>query len=425
MKKGLLLGAGFSYDLGMPLASELTEIFLSLFNKDSIFIYARFLSEHKPYGEERPINFNAILEGLFEVIKFKQEKCNNYEEILSTIQNLGKNHQRTLSDKDSYAYLNSLFYSIIWNILYQYQIISYQLLFHKNKNAYKKIENIFSKNETWIFSLNHDLVIELLALEFNIPITYGDDKTINFPLSNIHPEKLNFTYSMRENYDKQVLNFFKDTRGINLVKLHGGLNEFEYKDKSLMCNLDLNGLSVDNFVTNFQKFNSMGYYYHDKKAPQGGQDMTITNNDYELDIIRKSMLTGGTKYSNTSNIKEGEEKLKVFEDILSEINELTIIGYGFGDEHINFRLSNAMVLNKNLSIKIIEPSSINIPEFLQQFNYNLRIQNSMCTATQWISYSQNKTWDYKQKQQIDDNNRIREDIKNEVMNYFKQKKDKK
>jgi hypothetical protein len=419
LKKGLLLGAGFSYDLGMPLASELTEIFLSLFNKVNIFLYAKFLSEGKPYGEERPINLNAILEGLSVIIKFKQEKCNNYEKIISTIQNLSKNHKKTLSDTDSYSYLNSILYNIIWDILYQYQITSYQLLFHKNKNGYKKIENIFSENETWIFSLNHDLVIELLALEFNIPITYGDNKTINFPLSNINPQKLNFTYSMRENYDKQVLNFFKETKGINLVKLHGGLNEFEYKDKSLICNLNLDGLSVNEFIINFQKFNSMGYYCNNKKVPHGGQDMIITNNDYELDIIRKSMLTGGTKYSSTSNIKEGEEKLKVFEDILSEINELTVIGYGFGDEHINFRLSNAMVLNKNLSIKIIEPLSINIPECLKQFNYNQRIQNAMCTATQWINYSQNKTWDYKQKQQIDDNNRIREDIRNEVMKYFK------
>lgn len=425
MKKGLLLGAGFSYDLGMPLASELTEIFLSLFNKINIFLYAKLLSEGEPYGKERPINFNAILEGLMVIIKFKKDKCNNYEEIISSIQNLSNNHKKTLSDTDSYSYLNSVLYNIIWDILYQYQIISYQLLFHKNKNGYKKIQNIFSENETWIFSLNHDLVIELLALEFNIPITYGDTKTIDFPLSNIHSEKLNFSYSMRKNYDKQVLNFFKETRGINLVKLHGGLNEFEYKDKSLMCNLDLNGLSVDEFVTNFQKFNSMGYYYSDKKVPHGGQDMSITNNDYELDIIRKSMLTGGTKYSNTSNIKEGEEKLQVFESILSEINELTVIGYGFGDEHINFRLSNAMVLNKNLSIKIIEPLSIKIPECLKQFNYNQRIQNAMCTATQWISYAQNKTWDYEQKEQIDANNAIREDIKDEVMKYFKQKEAKK
>ena len=35
MKKSLLLGAGFSYDFGMPLAAELTAVFLGLFNKGS------------------------------------------------------------------------------------------------------------------------------------------------------------------------------------------------------------------------------------------------------------------------------------------------------------------------------------------------------------------------------------------------------
>lgn len=398
MKKGLLLGAGFSYDLGMPLSSELTEIFLSFFHKDNILMYAKILSEKNPYGNDRPINFNAILEGLSIIIKFKQENCNNYEKILATIQNLRENNNKTLSDKDSYSYLNSLFYSLIWEILYQYQIISYQLLFNKNKNGYKKLEDIFSENETWIFSLNHDLVIELLALEFNIPITYGDNETINFPLSNIHSEKLNFTYSMRESYDNQILNFFKEIRGINLVKLHGGLNEFGYKDNSLMCNMNLNGLTANELIINFQKFKTMGFYYKYKKVPHSGQDMFITNNDNEFDIISKSMLTGGNKYSNTSNIKKGEEKLKVFEKILSEINELTIIGYGFGDEHINFRLSNAMVVNKDLSIKIVEPLSINIPECLKQFNYNQRIKTAMCTATQWISYCQSKTWDAEQRQ---------------------------
>jgi hypothetical protein len=36
MKKGLLLGAGFSYDLGMPLVGELTEVFLNIFNDEKI-----------------------------------------------------------------------------------------------------------------------------------------------------------------------------------------------------------------------------------------------------------------------------------------------------------------------------------------------------------------------------------------------------
>jgi hypothetical protein len=55
------------------------------------------------------------------------------------------------------------------------------------------------------------------------------------------------------------------------------------------------------------------------------------------------MLTGGRKYSGTSKIKDGEEKLQILDSILRGLDELTVIGYGFGDEHINFRLSNAML----------------------------------------------------------------------------------
>ena len=62
------------------------------------------------------------------------------------------------------------------------------------------------------------------------------------------------------------------------------------------------------------------------------------------------MLTGGAKYSETTNEKEGEEKLKIFSETLQKTKELTIIGYGFGDSHINNRILNAMVLNENLRI---------------------------------------------------------------------------
>jgi hypothetical protein len=44
MKKGLLLGAGFSYDFGMPLVDELTDVFLSLFDEGNVRRLARLLS---------------------------------------------------------------------------------------------------------------------------------------------------------------------------------------------------------------------------------------------------------------------------------------------------------------------------------------------------------------------------------------------
>lgn len=42
MKNGLLLGAGFSYDLGMPLTFELTEVFLNLFTYETVRLAMNF-----------------------------------------------------------------------------------------------------------------------------------------------------------------------------------------------------------------------------------------------------------------------------------------------------------------------------------------------------------------------------------------------
>jgi hypothetical protein len=133
--------------------------------------------------------------------------------------------------------------------------------------------------------------------------------------------------------------FFTDIKGFNLVKLHGGLSELEYKDRGLICNLNLDINSSQELAGTFNLFNEMCYYVNGKKCGGLGKDNTITNPDGTLDIITKSMLTGGKKYSSTSKIKEGEETLKMFDDVIRNADELTVIGYGFGDEHINFSTS--------------------------------------------------------------------------------------
>ena len=47
MKNGLLLSAGFSYDLGMPLTVELTEVFLNLFSEETVERMAKAQSHNK------------------------------------------------------------------------------------------------------------------------------------------------------------------------------------------------------------------------------------------------------------------------------------------------------------------------------------------------------------------------------------------
>ena len=416
MKKGLLLGAGFSYDLGMPLSSELTAAFLSIFNKENVRRSAKALSAQQPYTKDRPINENAIAAGLNLIIKYNLNSGNNYEKLLSDLQALSGISSPTQSDRDSYNFLFVICYDIIHKILCLYQKASYEIIYSRNRECFRKFENLLSDKETWVFTLNHDLYLEYLSLDFRIPITYGEDGKIIFPISNLDLNKrIEFSFTEREKMHVDSVGFFKDVNGINLIKLHGGLSEREYKDRSILCNLNLNKSSSQELAAEFELLNEMAYYHHGKKVG-GGKDETITNIDGELDIISKSMLTGGRKYSDTSKAKVGEEKLKLFDDVLRCVDELTIIGYGFGDEHINFRISNALLLNEKLRVVIVNPTIRRTPDCIKQFDYDSRIKRASCGAAHWMDYCKNGKWNEEQMKALKDNERYRNDVREQVQN---------
>lgn len=105
MKKTLLLGAGFSYDLGMPLTTELTDTFLDLFSEKTVRQVADVLSQNDPYSAGRPINRAAIHQGMELLLEYKRAGGRNYEELLTNLESLGDLPQKSQSDRDSYHYL--------------------------------------------------------------------------------------------------------------------------------------------------------------------------------------------------------------------------------------------------------------------------------------------------------------------------------
>ena len=419
MKTGLLLGAGFSYDLGMPIVRELTEVFLNIFNRNNVKNLVLGLANHQPYTPDRPINKTAIAESFNLLLFCKEKNIENYEEFFSKIQSLCEDCSKSQSDKDSYHYVFSMLYEIIHNILSIYQLSSYESLYIENIKWFSKLENLLSSEETWVFSLNHDLFLECLAIDLGIPITYGSLGTLTFPVSNMElNEIIEFSSIERKEYSINSPGFFIGKKGINLVKLHGSLSEHEYKDQVLLCNPCLNKDSSQELINDFHKIQRMAYYHQGQKVPSG-KDRAITNKNGELDLISKAMLTGGKKYSKTANPKKGEEKLIIFDEILNQLDHLTIIGYGFGDRHVNFRISNAMARRENLSVQIVDPTFNNPPEFLEPFDYNSRVNKASCGAAQWIGYCKSRKWDAEQLEALKENSKIRQEIRNRVESVLK------
>lgn len=416
MKRGILLGAGFSFDLGMPLGYELTEVFLNFLSKERCNLFARLLSANQPYPPGSPINKNSIFEGFGLVEEYRKDKGKNYEELLNHLQPLGGRIGKTQSDRDSYDYIFSFLYEVIYQILKQYQFESYEHTYPRNFEWFKGVSNLLADSATWIFTLNHDLFIECLAIDLGIPITYGGTGNISFPLSNVESNKcIEFTTHKRTDISIDNAQYFNECRGINLVKLHGGLSEFEYRDSTLFCNQTLQVSSSKELINEFKRIVNMAYYHNGSRERMGGSDRIITDSDGQLDIIKQAMLTGGAKYSVTTNKKAGEEKLDLFSDVLHQLDELHVIGYGFGDLHVNYRISNAMVMNSSLNLKIVDPvHRPEKPEFLRQFNYGERLRGGQCGAAHWLDYFGTGKWNRKQMEGLKENEKFRDIVRHNV-----------
>lgn len=411
MRKGLLLGAGFSYDLGMPLAAELTEVFLNVFSDELVERMATAMSLRQPYSADRPIDPRAIKAGWDSFLAYKKSGGRNYEAFLAEIENKAGLGSPTQPERDSYHTLFDYFYRVIHTIFDLYQEVSYTLLYGKNKDCFSALKTFLSDEETWVLSLNHDLNFEFLALDFGVSVTYGDDHELELPLSNLQLNKrIPFTYTERKGWSASHAGFLKGTPGFNLIKLHGGLSEFTYRDRSLLCNLRLNHPSSFHLAQSYFLYRQMAFYENGEPIVMG-QDRAISDLFGEFDIISKSMLTGGRKYSGTSKVKEGEEKLQILDSVLAGLDEFTIIGYGFADEHINFRLSNAMLLNPKLRITIVDPYRTETPLCLRQFDYDGRVRRASASAAQWMEYRETGTWNQAQMKTLKENERFRAEIK--------------
>ena len=148
MKKGLLLGAGFSYDLGMPLASELTEMFLSIFTPRDVVRMGAILSAKEPFSKDRPINKKAITAGLNLLLDYKKQNGKNYEALLADLENLKGIENPTQSDRDSSHFLFGILYEIIHKLLSLYQRVSYEVVYDRNREWFRDLKNLLSDEET-------------------------------------------------------------------------------------------------------------------------------------------------------------------------------------------------------------------------------------------------------------------------------------
>lgn len=355
---GLLLGAGASYDLGMPLLWELTHELKRWLTPDKIRTLNRHWRQGGP-GFDYP---DEVIEAFASILNREDM---HYESILGFLQ---MQSQRRSDEVQSYSGLYLFLSDIIYALLQERHLLNVEYI----KRTVRYLDGIKSLVEDnaplWIFSLNHDLIIECFAADVGIPIKSGfTEETIRLPRRSPNGTvvgHLKAEVLPEQVFKKEGLPFLNEGQtGINLLKIHGSLDVFTFRDGKDVLKLLPDGEGIRGVLSSLRIANHELRY-----VEPGWPDGVTTRNEImygdesgEMQFLRRSLLAGAYKFDPRHSQVIPNELLAYFRTNLNYLTTLVCIGYGFGDQHINQVIREWLEFSSERHLTIVDPNANQIP----------------------------------------------------------------
>jgi len=152
----------------------------------------------------------------------------NYEDLLHKFHNMHFTDMKNYAAKcNTKNHIQGMLESLVEKMFHIFQVNTYPI-FQQNKEEYGYLFSDFCNEETWVFSLNHDLIVEMLCVDLGFNLCFGNTGTLQLPYDNyIIRNSRNFLFGESDNNaaDIDALSFAKGKKGVNSIKLHGGMNE--------------------------------------------------------------------------------------------------------------------------------------------------------------------------------------------------------
>jgi len=362
-KIALILGSGFSFDAGLPLAKDINKYFIRDNSKNILkfssgeFMWTDFASE--TYKHNGRLGFDHLSYGILlneSVAMFIEDKSVfiNYEEFYQyIIDNLkselfiDKLKKRALIEFNKKfpkikEYNNHIFYTSAITKFQRSEFISLinhligDLLYvridrNKLANSYATIINYLQEFDSIdIVTLNHDLLMEELIRDY-LKKEYSNGFSTNQDI-------------LKSSEGKSLNTFMGDfSNKINIFKVHGSIDVYSYVVAEEKGSI----VTPTDEVIFFQTHDYDEKQKPIRHDPETGEivqrfhwaiDPQFITGINKIELLKKPGL-----YQNLYN--ESEMRLKDCETLL-------IIGYSFGDEHINELIERTINESKSLE-KII------------------------------------------------------------------------
>ena len=284
---GLFLGAGASYEAGLPLVWELTKEFEEWLTPDKLREFNRgWRFQGGGYPDE-------VIEDMI-VCLGRPEM--HYETILGYLETQWRRHRA-----HALAYHGLYVWSVemVYHMLYL-RHVNNEAFLARQLSAYDGLRVLADENTPlWIFSLNHDVIIEAIAARLSIPLHSGfspERKTFvrrdrtGKPIGEIQAEVLT-----QQEHEHGAMRFANPAvPGIYFLKIHGALDIFTFGDGKDLLKLLPNAPGQQGVIDVLRAVNE-GLFYEIPDHPgaaKAANEICYPDEQGVMRFLRRTLLAG-------------------------------------------------------------------------------------------------------------------------------------
>jgi hypothetical protein len=359
--KALFIGAGAAYDCGMPLVWELTAEIRRWLTPEKLI---SFNENWKSQGDGWDHDVISCLISLLE------NKDLHYENIIGAIE-VECSRERDQNKRQSYHAALGFVLQAVYGLLMERQVknTSYALAALDDFTSIKEIAE--NNKPLWVFSLNHDCIIEMLALKSGIPLKSGFNEEVSISIKTVDGSIHDFPFEQlsRQSIERNQYDFFGHGEfGINLIKLHGSLDIFGQNDELNYLKIKAIDNDPASLSSQIQLLNQINQDIAVRDGVVCTNENIYEDKDGEIQFLRKSLLSGAHKFTKKLSQIAPPEFLPLFQGNLNYAHELICIGYSFGDKHIDDQIVDWLSFSATRKLTIVNPGIKGCPERMKHLS---------------------------------------------------------
>jgi hypothetical protein len=375
----LLLGAGASRELGMPLRADVNAELLAWLGPDSL---RRLNATWRPRGFGHPDEVIDDIAGRLGPEGFDYEVLLAYLEA-QYLEDAREGHAKAYHGL--YAWLAQL----VYQMLYRRQV-ERRDSFREGLQYFEGLAHLAKSNQPlWVFSLNHDVLVECIAALFGIEVSCGfSERRVALPCRNASGQPIAALFGQvltdAEMAGGQLGFFRPGWPGINLLKLHGALDVFTLGEGRDLIRLLPAEETFDAIIDALQIANE-GLLDSNLVSSLVPDALAVMNQIPYLDANDQPQVLGRTLLASAARLTDPYPQLMqrrylaYFRANLEPIERLVAVGYGMTDGDVNEIVQEWLQANVARRLEIVAPGIAQVPPFLQPWATQIELTPASAT----------------------------------------------